>query len=206
MARSPILSCGTRCRQTTSFSCRQEQFTRSARVSSSQSFNSGATRHSVCSITVASVNFMSKMPSWWRTPGRLIFRCSPNQLTAERRLFVSNPHFVFERIDLAPNSYWCLEAERETWLLVLERQCYRRIVRRCHGRCPFCAIGPRRHSPRRHRHGGPRGVHGRRPGSAPAAASHAAGLDRCRAATGDTGANFSHSSKGCPKERPHGNN
>jgi mannose-6-phosphate isomerase len=47
------------------------------------------------------------------------FQVQPNQLTAERRLLVSSPHFVFERIDLAPNSYWCLEAERETWLLVL---------------------------------------------------------------------------------------
>jgi mannose-6-phosphate isomerase len=47
------------------------------------------------------------------------FQVQPNQFTAERRLFVSGPHFVFERIDLAPNSYWCLEAERETWLLVL---------------------------------------------------------------------------------------
>ena len=47
------------------------------------------------------------------------FQVQPDQLTAERRLFVSSPHFVIERIDLAPNSHWCLEAERETWLLVL---------------------------------------------------------------------------------------
>jgi mannose-6-phosphate isomerase len=47
------------------------------------------------------------------------FEMRPNQLTAERRLLVSNPHFVFERIDLAANSSWYLEAERETWFLVL---------------------------------------------------------------------------------------
>jgi mannose-6-phosphate isomerase len=47
------------------------------------------------------------------------FEMRPNQLTAERRLLVSNPHFAFERIDLAANSSWYLEAERETWLLVL---------------------------------------------------------------------------------------
>ena len=47
------------------------------------------------------------------------FQVQPNQVTAERTLLVSGPHFVFERIDLAPDSTWCLEAERETWLLVL---------------------------------------------------------------------------------------
>ena len=47
------------------------------------------------------------------------FQVRPDQITAERRLFVSSPHFVFEQIDLAPNSSWCLDAERETWLLVV---------------------------------------------------------------------------------------
>jgi mannose-6-phosphate isomerase len=32
---------------------------------------------------------------------------------------VSNSHFTFERIDLAPNSAWSLEAEHETWLLAV---------------------------------------------------------------------------------------
>ena len=47
------------------------------------------------------------------------FQVRPNQLTAERSILVSNPHFVFERMDLLANSSWYLEAERETWLLVL---------------------------------------------------------------------------------------
>jgi mannose-6-phosphate isomerase len=47
------------------------------------------------------------------------FQVQPNRLTAERTLLVSNSHFVFERIDLAPNSAWCLEAEQETWFLVV---------------------------------------------------------------------------------------
>jgi mannose-6-phosphate isomerase len=47
------------------------------------------------------------------------FQARPNQLTAERKILISSPHFVFERIDLAPNSSWCLDAERETWLLVV---------------------------------------------------------------------------------------
>ena len=106
------------------------------------------------------------------------FQVQPNQLTAERTLFISNPYFVFERIDLAPNSNWRLEAERETWLSRSRRQRLRRIVRRCRRRCHFRAIGPRRHPHRRHRYGGARGVHGRRSDSAPAAASHPAGLNR----------------------------
>jgi mannose-6-phosphate isomerase len=51
--------------------------------------------------------------------GPVEFWARSNQLTAERQLLVSNPHFVFERINLAPNSSWCMEAERETWLLVI---------------------------------------------------------------------------------------
>ena len=40
------------------------------------------------------------------------FQVQPSRLTDERTLLVSSPHFVFERIDLAPNSAWRLEAER----------------------------------------------------------------------------------------------
>jgi mannose-6-phosphate isomerase len=47
------------------------------------------------------------------------FQVRPSKFTAERKLLVSSPHFVFERIDLAPNSSWCLDADQETWLLVL---------------------------------------------------------------------------------------
>jgi mannose-6-phosphate isomerase len=43
----------------------------------------------------------------------------PKQITDSRTLLVSNPHFVFERLDLAANSAWRLEAERETWILVV---------------------------------------------------------------------------------------
>lgn len=47
------------------------------------------------------------------------FQVRPSQFTAERKLFISSPYFVFERIDLSPNSHWCLEAKRETWLFIL---------------------------------------------------------------------------------------
>jgi mannose-6-phosphate isomerase len=42
-----------------------------------------------------------------------------SRLTDARILLTSNHHFTFEKIDLAPNSAWCLEANRETWLLVI---------------------------------------------------------------------------------------
>ena len=41
------------------------------------------------------------------------------RLTEERTLLVCNSHFVFERIELAPNSVWCLDADRETWILTI---------------------------------------------------------------------------------------
>jgi mannose-6-phosphate isomerase len=47
------------------------------------------------------------------------FRVRPNHFTDQRVVLVSGPHFVLERIDLSANSTWCLEAKRETWLLVL---------------------------------------------------------------------------------------
>ena len=47
------------------------------------------------------------------------FRVRPNRFTDQRVLLVSGPHFVLERIDLPADSTWCLEAKRETWLLLL---------------------------------------------------------------------------------------
>jgi mannose-6-phosphate isomerase len=51
--------------------------------------------------------------------GPAVFQVHPEQLTPERKLFISSPYFVCEQIDLAPNSSWSLEADRETWLLVV---------------------------------------------------------------------------------------
>ncbi|MFZ0422314.1 MAG: class I mannose-6-phosphate isomerase [Xanthobacteraceae bacterium] len=47
------------------------------------------------------------------------FRPRPKRFTNERTILVSGPYFVFERISLPPASSWSLEAERETWLLVV---------------------------------------------------------------------------------------
>jgi mannose-6-phosphate isomerase len=52
-------------------------------------------------------------------PGPADFYTQPNRLTGERTLLISTPHFAFEKIDLPPDSAWCLEAEQETWLLVV---------------------------------------------------------------------------------------
>ncbi len=53
------------------------------------------------------------------TPGPADVLVTPTRLTDARTLLVSNSHFTLERIDLAPNSVWSLEAKHETWLLVV---------------------------------------------------------------------------------------
>jgi mannose-6-phosphate isomerase len=47
-------------------------------------------------------------------------RVAPTRLTDTRTLLVSNPHFILERIELAPHTEWCLAARQETWLLVVD--------------------------------------------------------------------------------------
>jgi mannose-6-phosphate isomerase len=44
---------------------------------------------------------------------------TPKRLSEARTLLASNSHFVFERIDLAPNSNWRLDAKQETWILMI---------------------------------------------------------------------------------------
>lgn len=45
---------------------------------------------------------------------------TPSRLTDQRTLLVATGHFVFERVDLPPNTAWRMESERETSFLVLE--------------------------------------------------------------------------------------
>ncbi len=45
---------------------------------------------------------------------------SPRRLTMARTVLIASPHFVIERIDLPANSNWALDADRETWVLVIE--------------------------------------------------------------------------------------
>ena len=47
-------------------------------------------------------------------------RSGPQRLTAARTALVASSHFVLERIDLPANSNWALNADRETWILVID--------------------------------------------------------------------------------------
>lgn len=51
--------------------------------------------------------------------GPAALQVAPSRLGDGQTLLVSNALFTLERIDLAPNSAWRLEAKRETWLLVI---------------------------------------------------------------------------------------
>jgi mannose-6-phosphate isomerase len=44
----------------------------------------------------------------------------PRRLTAERTALITSSHFVLERFDLPANSSWALNADRETWILVID--------------------------------------------------------------------------------------
>ena len=65
---------------------------------------------------------MKKTPSLFPMPGR--FKLNPVRDVSPRleRFLIASPHFVLERIDLPANSNWALDADRETWILVIEGQ------------------------------------------------------------------------------------
>jgi mannose-6-phosphate isomerase len=52
--------------------------------------------------------------------GPVRIQCSPRHLTAARTVLIANPHFVLERIGLPANSIWALNADQETWILVIK--------------------------------------------------------------------------------------
>jgi mannose-6-phosphate isomerase len=45
---------------------------------------------------------------------------APHRLSAARMVLIASPHFVLERVDLEANSNWALNADRETWVLVIK--------------------------------------------------------------------------------------
>jgi mannose-6-phosphate isomerase len=52
--------------------------------------------------------------------GPLQIQYSPHRLDPARTVLVANPHFVLEHVHLAAGSNWTLDADRETWILVIE--------------------------------------------------------------------------------------
>jgi mannose-6-phosphate isomerase len=52
--------------------------------------------------------------------GPALPQAEPERLSEARLVVAQSPFFVLERIDLAPNSYWEVDADRETWLLLLD--------------------------------------------------------------------------------------
>lgn len=52
--------------------------------------------------------------------GPIQAQAGPRRLTAVRTALVASPHFVLERVDLPANSNWSLNADRESWILVIE--------------------------------------------------------------------------------------
>jgi mannose-6-phosphate isomerase len=52
--------------------------------------------------------------------GPVRIQCPPRHLTNARTVLIANPHFVLERIDLPANSIWALNADQETWILVIK--------------------------------------------------------------------------------------
>lgn len=52
--------------------------------------------------------------------GPAIPRMSPSRLSEAREVMAVSRYFVLERIDLAPNSHWAIDAISETWMLIVE--------------------------------------------------------------------------------------
>ena len=52
--------------------------------------------------------------------GPVQIQSAPRRLSVERTVLTASPHFVLERIDLSANTSWALNADRETWFLVLD--------------------------------------------------------------------------------------
>ena len=76
--------------------------------------------------------------------GPLQAQSVPRRLTGARTALVASPHFVLERIELPSNSNWELDADRETWLLVLEGHAQVGLMKRIGRRSDVCrsAIAP----------------------------------------------------------------
>jgi mannose-6-phosphate isomerase len=54
------------------------------------------------------------------TAGPAAAQMAADRLSDARLILSRSPYFVLEQVDFAPNSYWEVDADRETWLLLLE--------------------------------------------------------------------------------------
>ena len=54
------------------------------------------------------------------TAGPAAAQAAPERLSDARLVVARSPYFVLEQIDLAANSYWEIDADREVWMLLLE--------------------------------------------------------------------------------------
>jgi mannose-6-phosphate isomerase len=54
------------------------------------------------------------------TAGPAGIQAEPAALTPARTVLVANPYFILERVELAPGSRWEINAEHETWMLLLD--------------------------------------------------------------------------------------
>jgi mannose-6-phosphate isomerase len=123
----------------------------------------------------------------------------PTRLTDTRTLLISNAHFMFERIDLAPNSEWCLEAKQETWLLIVDGSARIGSSDVAKGDVVFAQ------SDRVNIHVGAIGMVGLVAYTGGLVSDllqqlRTAGGNGCAAATGGAWANFLHRSNGAPKD------
>jgi mannose-6-phosphate isomerase len=62
---------------------------------------------------------------------------TPRHLTDARTLLVASPHFVLEHIHLAPKTSWKLNADHETWMLVVEGHARVGLMNALHGEAIF---------------------------------------------------------------------
>ena len=53
-------------------------------------------------------------------PARHQRKRAPERLSEARLVVAKSPYFVLEQLDLAANSYWEIDADREVWMLLLE--------------------------------------------------------------------------------------
>lgn len=83
-------------------------------------------------------------------PGPAMPQADSERLTEARLVLTRSDYFVLEQVEFVPNSYWEVDADSETWLLILEGEAKFEALRAISGRAVFIegqhacvAAGPR---------------------------------------------------------------